>query len=76
MDETKERIISTLEKIRPYLISDGGNLEFVKYEDNIVYIRLSGACRGCSMADVTIKNGIREILINDVPEIKDVINLD
>ena len=46
------------------------NLEFVKYEDNIVYVRLMGACQECSMLDVTLKDGIEELLINEIPEIK------
>ena len=73
-DEIKIRNI--IDKLRPYLISDGGNLEFVKYDDNIVYVRLMGACQECSMLDVTLKDGIEELLINEIPEIKEVRNVD
>ena len=66
------KIISIIDKIRPFIISDGGNIEFVKYEDNIVYIDLTGACKDCSMIDVTLKDGIEEIIINDIPEVKEV----
>ena len=47
------RIKAIIDKVRPFLISDGGNLEFVKYEDNIVYVKLTGACQDCPMLDVT-----------------------
>lgn len=66
------KIIAIIDKIRPFIISDGGNIEFVKYEDNIVYIDLTGACKDCSLIDVTLKDGIEEIIINDIPEVKEV----
>lgn len=75
-DDIESRIKVVIDKIRPFLISDGGNLEFVKYEDNIVYVRLRGACQECSMLDVTLKDGIEELLINEIPEIKEVRNVD
>lgn len=75
-EETELKIIALIDKIRPFLVSDGGNLEFVKYEDNIVYVRLMGACKDCAMIDITLKDGIEELIINEVPEVKEVINLD
>jgi len=69
------RIISLIDKIRPFLISDGGNLEFVKFEDGIVYVSLSGACAECPMIDVTLKDGIEEMIINEIPEVKEVRNI-
>ena len=69
-----KKIIEILETIRPYLQSDGGDLEYIKYEDGYVYIRLLGMCQGCSMADITIENGIFETLKQELPEIKGVIN--
>ena len=74
--ETELKIIALIDKIRPFLISDGGNLEFVKYEDNIVYVRLMGACKDCAIIDITLKNGIEELIVNEIPEVKEVINLD
>ena len=74
--ETELKIIALLDKIRPFLISDGGNLEYVKYEDNIVYVRLTGACKDCAMIDITLKDGIEELIDNEIPEVKEVINLD
>ena len=75
-DDVKLKIISIIDKIRPFIVSDGGNIEFVKYEDNIVYVRMSGACADCQLIDVTLSNGIEEILINEIPEIKGVRNID
>lgn len=71
----EEKIKNTIEKMRPFLINDGGDLEFVKYEDNIVYIKLKGACQGCPMMDITIKEGIEQLLVNEIPEIKEVRNV-
>lgn len=75
-NEIELRIIAIIDKIRPFLISDGGNLEFVKYEDNIVYVRLSGACKDCAMIDITLKDGIEEMIVNEIPEVKEVKNVD
>lgn len=75
-EDVKLRIIAIIDKLRPFLISDGGNLEFVKYEDNIVYVRLMGACRDCPMMDVTLKDGIEEMIINEIPEVKEVRNVE
>lgn len=72
--ETKIHIL--IDKIRPFLISDGGNLEFVKYEDNIVYVRLLGACQNCGMMDITLKDGIEQLIINEIPEVKEVRKID
>ena len=73
---TEEKILEILEKIRPFLVNDGGNLEFVKFEDGIVYIKLLGACSHCSMIDVTLKDGIESMLINEIPEVLGVVKVD
>lgn len=75
-EEIELKIISLIDKIRPFLVSDGGNLEFVKYENNIVYVRLMGACKDCVMMDITLKDGIEELIINEIPEVKEVVNMD
>ncbi|MBQ9019335.1 MAG: NifU family protein [Bacilli bacterium] len=75
-EEIELKIISVIDRIKPFIISDGGNIDFVKYEDNIVYVRLDGACKDCTFIDVTIKEGIEEILISEIPEIKEVKNID
>lgn len=74
-NETEEKIKLVIEKIRPYLVNDGGDLKFVKYEDNIVYVQLTGACKSCPMMDITLKDGIEEIIKNEIPEIKEVKNI-
>ncbi len=74
--ETEEKIKEVIERIRPYLINDGGNLEYVSFEDGIVYIKLLGACAGCSMIDVTLKDGIEAMLIEEIPEVLGVVRVD
>ncbi len=74
-EDINSKIISVINKIRPFLISDGGNLEFVKYEDNIVYVTLTGSCADCPMIDVTLKDGIEDLIINEIPEVKEVRNI-
>ena len=69
-----KKIEESLDKIRPYLMMEGGNLDFIKYENGYVYIKLKGACQHCEFANETIENGIYETLKNDIPEIKGVIN--
>lgn len=79
MNKTEEvvgKIILLVDKLKPFLMNDGGNLEFVKYEDNIVYVRMMGACKDCDMMDITLKEGIEEIIINEIPEVKEVRNID
>lgn len=73
--ESELKIIALIDKIRPFLIGDGGDIEFIKYEDNIVYVKLKGACAGCTMIDVTLKEGIEEMIISEIPEVKKVINI-
>ena len=72
----EEKIEKTLNTLRPYLINDGGNVEFVKYENGIVYIKMLGACSNCSLIDFTFKDGIEAMLINEIPEVKEVIQVD
>ena len=75
-NDTELKIISLIDKMKPFIISDGGNLEFVKYEDHIVYVRLSGACQDCAMVDVTLKDGIEEMIVSEIPEVVEVKNID
>ncbi|MBQ3511852.1 MAG: NifU family protein [Bacilli bacterium] len=71
-----EKVKVLIDKLRPFLINDGGNLEFVKLEDDIVYVRMMGACKDCEMMDITLKEGIEEIIVSEIPEIKEVRNID
>ena len=76
MDKIEKEITEKLEKIRPFLQGDGGDVEFIKFENGIVYIKLSGACSNCSMIDYTIKDGIEAILVEDIPEVISVERID
>ncbi len=71
----EEKIIDVINKLRPFLIGDGGDIEFVKYEDNIVYIKMLGACAGCSLIDYTLKDGVETAIKEEVPSVKEVINI-
>lgn len=69
------KINEIIDKIRPFLISDGGNIEFVKYEDGIVYVKMSGHCSDCPMLDVTLKESVEYAIINEIPEVIEVRNI-
>ena len=71
----EQKIIEVIEKLKPFLIMDGGNLEYIKYENNIVYVKLSGACANCQMLDFTLKDGIETAIKEKVPQVKEVINI-
>ena len=75
MKEQINKIKEVIETLRPFLINDGGDIEFLKYENNIVYVRLTGACSNCQMLDFTLKDGIEAAIINEVPQVKEVINV-
>ncbi len=75
MKEQEQKIIEIIDKLRPFLISDGGNIEFVKYENNIVYIKMMGACANCKMLDFTLKEGIEAAIMNEVPEVLQVVTV-
>ena len=70
-----EKIQETLNLIRPQLQPDGGDVELVGVEDGNVKVRLQGACAGCPMSQMTLKNGIEKILKKTIPEIKSVENV-
>jgi len=58
MKNNETKIKEIIDKLRPFLINDGGNIEFVKFENNIVYIRMMGACANCQMLDITLRDGM------------------
>ncbi len=72
----EEKIKSIIEELRPYLNMDGGDIEFVKYEDHYVYVKLKGHCVDCLGQDFTLKNYILNMLQSEVEEIEGVINVD
>ncbi|HOI75607.1 MAG TPA: NifU family protein [Syntrophales bacterium] len=70
----KERVKAILEKVRPSLQADGGDVELVDVsEEGVVRVRLTGACKGCPMSQMTLKMGIQRYLQREMPEIKDVV---
>ncbi len=75
MLDNEKKIIETIDKLRPFLVNDGGNIEYVKYENNIVYIRMMGACSNCHMLDLTLKDGIEAAIKEEVPEVIEVVNI-
>lgn len=69
----EEKVIYTLNKIRPYIQSDGGDVAFNHIDENgVVYVDLLGACIGCGLADVTVKQGIEAILMDEIMEVTEV----
>jgi Fe-S cluster biogenesis protein NfuA len=69
----KEKVEKSLDKIRPTLMADGGNVELVEVKDDVVKVKLTGACGGCPMSQMTLKTGIERHLKNEIPEIKEVV---
>lgn len=67
-----ERIEKTINKIRPYIQQDGGDVELVDFQDGVVTVRMLGACAGCMALDATLTDGIQAILLDEVPEVKEV----
>lgn len=65
--EMEKEVRKIIDQIRPYLNRDGGDIEFVKLEDGIVYVRMLGACVGCALIDTTLYDGIERILVERVP---------
>ena len=71
----EEKILELIEKMRPYINMDGGDIEFIKYEDNYVYIKLLGACTECLSQDSTLNDSLLSFFQSEIPEIKGVINV-
>ncbi|KKL24402.1 hypothetical protein LCGC14_2415690 [marine sediment metagenome] len=69
----KEKVEMALTKIRPMLQTDGGDVELIDVDENgVVKVRLQGACAGCPMSQMTIKNGIEKLLKEKIPEVTSV----
>lgn len=76
MDALKERVEKALEKIRPYLVADGGDIEIVDItEDMVLRVEMKGACNGCPFSMQTLKAGVEMAVRNEVPEIKQVLDI-
>jgi len=69
----REKVEAALEQVRPALLADGGDVQLIDVNDGVVTLRLTGACSGCPMASMTLKDGIERVLKEQVPEIKEVV---
>ncbi len=74
--EIIDEIEQILDKIRPYINGEGGDLEFLGYKDGIVYLQMLGACADCGYIDSTLNDGIEEMLKEEIPEIIRVVNVE
>jgi len=70
-----ERVKKALDKIRPSLQADGGDVKLVSVDDNVVKVQLTGSCGGCPFSQMTLKMGIERALKQEIPEIKEVISI-
>ena len=74
-EETLENVEKALEEIRPFLMSDGGNIKLLSIEEGIVKVQLEGAGTGCSVNQMTLKNGVEATIKKYAPQILEVINV-
>ena len=72
---TLEKILNVINMLRPYINADGGDIEFIKYEDKYVYVKFHGACASCGSIDYTIKDVLFNAIKDDVPEVEGIINV-
>ena len=73
--ETLDNVEKAWEEIRPFLMSDGGNIKLLSIEEGIVKVQLEGACIGCSVNQMTLKNGVEATIKKYAPQIIEVINI-
>ena len=71
-DVMMEKVKAVLDKIRPMLQADGGDVELINVEDGVVKVRLQGACSGCPMSQMTLKQGIEKLVKQEIPEVQSV----
>lgn len=72
-EEVVTKVKEVIDKLRPYLQNDGGDVQFKRFENGVVYVKLIGACSNCPMATMTLQDGIENALINEVPEVMKVV---
>ena len=75
MELNDSNVIHVLSELAPYIEADGGFLEYVETEDNYVKVRLGGACSTCAMSTMTLKQGIERKLMEDIPDVKGVVQV-
>ncbi|MEN8764850.1 MAG: NifU family protein [Wenyingzhuangia sp.] len=74
-EELQKNVEIALDEIRPFLESDGGNISLVSIEENIVTVKLEGACVGCNVNQMTLKNGVEATIKKHAPQIQEVIDI-
>ncbi len=75
-EEILKSVANTLDQVRPYLQADGGDIEVVELtDDNILKVRLTGACHGCPFSMQTLKAGVEQAIKRDVPQIAEVVSV-
>ena len=74
-NKTEQKVIEMLDKIRPFLNSEGGDIEFVKFENGIVYVKMTRHCASCPMIDITLKDNIEMAITAEIPEVIEVKNI-
>ena len=75
VEEIKVKVEDALQEIRPYLEADGGNISLVEVTDDTVCVQLEGACLGCTVNQMTLKNGVEAVIKKYAPQIKHVIEV-
>lgn len=71
-EQLYSRVSEIVDEVRPFIQSDGGDIELLKVEDNVVYVNLSGACVGCPSSMVTLKQGVEARMCEEIPQIESV----
>ncbi len=75
-EETVNKVTYALEKIRPFLNKDGGDIELIEVKEDVVYVKLHGNCNGCPMSFSTMKLGVENTIKQHAPEIREVLNIE
>ena len=72
----ENKIKELINDLRIYLNMDGGDIEFIKYENNILYVKLTGACADCMLQDQTLNDNLLQSIKEEIPEIKEIVNVE
>lgn len=72
----EDEINEVLDKIKPFLQRDGGDCTFEKFDNGVVFLKIHGACVGCAALETDLKEGIESILVEEIPEVVKVVNVD
>ena len=75
MEDLEKKVVEAIDMVRPSIQNDGGDIDFVRMEGNKVFVKLRGACAGCMMAEMTLKNGVERMLKYNVSEDLEVVDL-